>query len=155
MSIAAILVRVGVEEGNQAAMFLDRHAPESIKLIGMRMSDKAAPRIFYAIALISIGWLGHDSWEFHHTFVLTDLATIAQPGDTINFRGRVEIVADNTWWFQRNTEPVGQAFPATFCKDFVPGLRRGHRVEVVVYSIPGVMSDCWTIASNPLGIIYK
>lgn len=155
LSIVAILLRVGVEREIPAAILIDRYAPETIRLIGMRMSNEVSRRVFYSVALVTIGWLGRDSWEFHHTFVLTDLSTIAQPGDTIVVRGKVEVVAEDTWWFQRNSEPIGQAFPGTFCKDFVPGLKRGDHVDVIVYSVPGILRNCWTVRSTPLGIIYK
>lgn len=155
ISIIATLVRVGVESGNRYAMMIDRSAPALVRQVGMKISGNMMPRVAYAVALVALGWLGRDSWEYHHTFVLTDLTTIAEPGDRITVEGRQETVAENTWWFQRNASPVGQAFPFTFCNDYIPALKRGQHVEVIVYAARKMPVECSTVASNPLGIIYR
>jgi hypothetical protein len=126
-----------------------------MQLAGRRMSETVSVRLMFWLALLVIGWMARDSWEFHHTFVLTDVSTIAEPGDSITVNGHTEIVAENTWWFQRNAPPVGQAFPFTFCKDYVPALKTGNHVEVIVYTTRTVPVSCFSVRSTPLGIVYR
>ena len=156
VSITAILMRVGVEKENPVALWIDRVTPTMIRAIGMFLSS--GWKLSAAIGLVALGWLGRDSWEFHNTFVLTNVIAIAQAGDIIYFHGKPEVVPENTWWFQRTTPPVGQAFPFTVCSgkgEYVPEIRKGAFVEVAVYTVRKYPVDCFSVASKPLGIIYR
>lgn len=103
------------------------------------------------LALMLVGFLINQAWEYNHTFVLWDLRVVAEPGDRVADK----VVPADTFYFQRASGPVGQMFPRTFCQKYVPGLHDGYKVEVVVATAEHYPVDCWNVAPGPLGIVYN
>ena len=93
-------------------------------------------------AILAVGWLAHDAWEYHNTFVLWDLKVVAQENQY-------------TYDLQRASEPIGQVFPFEFCGDYVPDMKVGDHIEVIAGTNRTFPVRCHSVAAGPLGIVYR
>ncbi len=150
ISIVSLIVRIGIEKRNKTAMWIDTHVPNIIRLAGLKLSETIYVRVLFWFALLAVGWLWHDSQEYHNTFVLWNVDII-------------EKESANNFWMQRRDPPVGQVFPFYFCNgSYVPNLQVNDHVEVVVYTVGGVSHkkdgdpvSCFSITNGPLGIAFR
>src|SRR5258708_13744631 len=90
---------------------------------------------------VLLGMAAIDLWQYHHTFVLWDLKVIEQK-------------STDTFVFQKWSQPVGQMFPFTFCSQYIPGLRVGDHVDVIVATQQYFPIRCQNVAPKPHGIAY-
>lgn len=117
---------------------------------------KAGQMMSLILTAISVGWLIHDAWEYHHTYIFWDMTVKAEPGDTVFIQGRPVVVPLNTFYLQKSSGPQnGEMIPHTYCNKFVPGLHDGYQVEVEVSTIEQYPSSCWNVSKRPLGIVYN
>jgi hypothetical protein len=98
-------------------------------------------RTLQMAALVSLGWILNDWWDFHHLYINWNVDVIAKK-------------SDYSYTFQRLTEPVGQSFPFDLCaQSYIPDLHVGDHVEVVV-ATTSIPTGCYHLTKNPLGIVY-
>jgi hypothetical protein len=106
----------------------------------IKKSGTLAPRAFIALLFAFLGFASNDLWRFHHTYVLSNLTVISRE-------------SKNTYWVQRNDEPIGQAFPFVFCPDYIPEMNNGDSIEVVVFEAK-FNPPCHDVGGGKNGIIF-